>query len=352
VDWQEVRQGLYVVEIGDHGAALTAVREDREDDSFIYSVSDGDEWRTCKYSDVPVMARNIRVSAGWDSRRFILYGHRRNDAGREESVLVHINLDDEFSGPCTDANSDFESWSPKDEHGQCVMGQSSIIKRRKVGKTCYLAEEHIHEIVSQPCPCSLDDYECDFCFTRPWLNATCTLECIVPDLPDPGALCQAHSSTNPRFYPTTKGYRLVGGTKCNPALPGSVKPEGRIPCGALIREPGPHPGITDSSAAGVVIVIAIALVLLLAGLGTVLYLWRYNDSFYNTISYTTGIDNCFGRGTSAAASEIYAQALGGSLVDDKDDDDGDFKPGSALGVAVDKDKDLQQVKLNLDSDED
>lgn len=47
--------------------------------------------------------RNIRISTGWDSTEFILYGHKGNDA-----YVVHIDVNQAYSGKC--AEGDFEIW--------------------------------------------------------------------------------------------------------------------------------------------------------------------------------------------------------------------------------------------------
>lgn len=286
VDWTEVAKGPHVPEVGDHGAVVAMVPEDTLTDTLLFTVNDGKEWEKCVFTKNKFVARNIRVSQDWDSKRFIVYGHRRNEAtGQDDAVVVHVNFDDEFTGPC--GSSDFESWSPKDEHGQCVLGKYFTIQRRAFGNKCYLAEDHVHTANEGRCPCTKDDYECAHCFYRPDIADPCTLYCHVPNLPpEPKDVCKKDPNA---YYELDQGYRLVEEDLCDATQTSSVRPKGRVRCGSDFQAPAPISPPSGSSAG--IIIVLIVVVVLLALVGGVWYLWKYNDSFYNAVSYSLGIDD-------------------------------------------------------------
>eukprot|EP01123_Difflugia_compressa_P004576 TRINITY_DN16016_c0_g1_i1.p1 TRINITY_DN16016_c0_g1~~TRINITY_DN16016_c0_g1_i1.p1 ORF type:complete len:710 (-),score=133.91 TRINITY_DN16016_c0_g1_i1:27-2072(-) len=284
VKWQEVRKNDYVPEIGDHGSIVVMVKEDGLTDEVVYTINDGTDWPTCKFTDVAFDVSNIRVSLNWDSKRFILYGQRQIN-GTTKAVVVQLNFDEEFTGPCTE--NDFETWSPTSEHSHCVMGQSTNYNKRIKGRNCYLGEDYKVISSSKPCPCVDEDYECDHCFSRQDLSSPCSLFCPVPGLPSPPENCNSTQS-----YQVDKGYRLVDNDKCDIKLSGSEKPKGVVPCGqSNTNYPPNDSSITNKPNTAGIVVLIIIFVLIFSAIGIVYYLYKNNDSFYNFVSYTFGIED-------------------------------------------------------------
>jgi len=174
---------------------------------YIPTINDGNVWSTVM--DVT----NIRVSDGWDSWKFLVYGKRTLN-GQTNAVLVHLDFDSAFSGKCSYPD-DYEPWSPSDEHGHCVMGAQVIYMRRKKGKDCYFGEDHEHITSVKSCNCTIDDYDCNHCFYRPDLASPCTLECIVPGLPNEPEFCVNSTQEAQLYYYVDIGYRLIEGDVCN-----------------------------------------------------------------------------------------------------------------------------------------
>jgi len=276
---------------------------------------DLNEWYACKFADTnnSIVARNIRVSEGWDSTRFVLYGQKKNLTTNEwHAIIYHLNFDKEFSGKCTD--SDFETWTPKDIHGNCVMGRATTYYRRARGKTCFISEEATRKIVSTNCECQTEDYECDHCFFRPTLGAPCQLQCVVPNLPpDPPSCSNSTESKQGFFMADSIGYRLVDGDTCDASKASSERPKARLPCKF---NASPHPSADTSPHSGAMtgplpIIIAV-LLLIIVIVGGIWYLWKNNDGFYKLVRDTLGFDD--GR------SQRYEVTPGESLAPDDDDE--------------------------------
>jgi len=314
--WTEVRQGLYVPEIGDHGCIIALADIKEKTNELIYTVNNPEdlhEWRSCFFGgeNDKIIAKNIRVSDGWDSRRFLLYGQRRNaTTGALSAVVIHVNFDNEFSGQCTD--SDFEAWTPKNEHGECVMGRSTTYHRRAKGKTCYLSENHQGKTDVTNCECQLEDYECAHCFFRPDLGSECQLQCIVPNLPRDPALCVNSTVEHPLYFRVDNlGYRLVDNDTCDKNRPNAQTPMAKIPC-QIHYPPNPlQPSTIVAVATSPWSAIIIVVVILVGAVSGLWYLWKNNPSFYNCVSYTFGIDD----GRDARYQSVAPTEPGESLVE-------------------------------------
>jgi hypothetical protein len=230
---------------------------------------------------------NVRVSDGWNSRRFLLYGTRVNNSDTD-LVLVHVNFDDAFSGKCIYPD-DYTNWSPTDEHTYCVLGAKTNYMRRKLGEDCYFGEDHEHITTEHNCTCTEYDYECDHCFYRPDLSSPCTLECKVPGLPEEPDFC-LNSTESSLYYYSDYGYRLIPSDTCI-NLTTETKPRGRIPCKFDDEQPQPSPN--DN---GLILEEETILVTLLSIVACTAFLslsfgllWKTHPGFRNFCKTTFGI---------------------------------------------------------------
>jgi len=280
------------------------------------------QWNSCIFTNGTdkIIARNIRVSDGWDSTRFVLYGQKKDPVTNAlNAVLVHLNFDKEFSGKCVDA--DFETWIPKDLHGNCVMGRSTTYYRRAKGKTCYYGETHEKATTSTPCECHTEDYECDHCFFRPDLSSPCQLECLVPNIPPApkGACANATSFYSVEMF----GYRRIDNDSCDATRPNSQKPSSLIPCQYSQISPGTTGSIINpifETNGNSWVIVVVALILLLIGAGVIGYLWKYNESFYNCVKYTLGVDDNRTATVAYQTVDQNQEQEGLTTAEDKDED--------------------------------
>jgi len=249
----------------------------------------------------------------------VLYGQKKNvTTGAMNAIVVHLNFDNEFSGPCLE--SDLEPWSPRNEHGNCVMGRMTTYYRRAKGKTCYLREDHQRKTEVKNCECQTEDYECDHCFFRPDLSSPCQLQCLVPNLPPDPPLCVNSTTQNQLYYTLEKtGYRIVDNDTCDPTRPNAETPKSKIPCKFSTYVP-PSPNIKPPSTQTinpwiVLFIIVLSLIVLAVALWL---LWKYNSSFHNCISHTFGIED--GRETKYETVPVEDEQ-GQSLAENIDPDD-------------------------------
>jgi len=274
--WQEVHQSAFVPEIGDYGSVVVMVREDGVVNEISYTINDGFEWPTCVFTTEAFDVSNIRVDPEWDSRRFVLYGVRDTGNQTSQAVIIQLNFDDEFSGPCQ--QDDFEMWSPTDENNKCVMGVSKNYKKRKTGHTCYFGQDYNPFVSETVCACTVEDYECDYCFYRAELTSPCTLECDQVNLPPAPAECQG-------TYEADIGYRLVDNTKCDPKAATAVRPKVQLLC--------PQGQAPTPSPTGLRVILAImGFIIFISIIGVVFYFLRKkNESFRNFLKNTLGFED-------------------------------------------------------------
>jgi len=158
------------------------------------------------------------------------------------------------------------------------MGVSKTYKKRKTGRSCYLDQGYNPFVTETVCACTVEDYECDYCFYRTELTSPCTLECDQLILPAPPADCQG-------TYEADVGYRLVDNSKCNPNAAGAVKPKMQLPC--------PQAQVTTPSPVSIrVILVIMGFIIILSVIGVVIYfLKKKNEPFRNFLKNTLGFED-------------------------------------------------------------
>jgi len=276
-NWQEARRGYFVPEIGDYGSTIVMVREDSVVDEVVYSISDGDEWKTCKFTDTAFTVSNIRVDPEWDSRRFILYG-TRDVNGEKSAVIVQLNFEEEYSGQC--GGDDVAVWSPTDENGHCVLGLSHKYRKRKAGRTCYFGEGWTSDLGGQSCNCSIADYECAPCFYRPDLHSICTKECEIDPEPTPTSECE-----NSGYFSTALAYQKIDNSMCVNNDPTASPPKGLYPCYQLPSSPT---SITSSLIPILLVVIVFLGGLIFLGYVLIKKNKEVKDFITNTLGFNLG----------------------------------------------------------------
>ena len=116
-----------------------------------------------------------------------------------------------FDRECT--KKDYNEWSLIDTSNgfvMCVLGRKDVFERRISRSNCYNGINYDRPISSSSCPCTRDDYECDFGFMTDKMDPKkCTKD---PELNKP--LSIPMSCRPGQMYNRTKGYRKVPGDEC------------------------------------------------------------------------------------------------------------------------------------------
>ena len=209
--WEKALSGPHKYEFGDQGSILVAIAEGATD--FIhYSLDHGNTWTDV---DLPVnnfKAEILTTTLDSTSLKFLLVGTRANDDNTLKYYVMSIDFDDMHERTCD--NRDLERWDARadsDGEGTCLMGHKQYYMRRKKDADCFIKQEFKDpEVHSEPCKCTVADFECDFNFVRKKLDSK---ECEPKgNLIIPNGECKVFDDDT--TFLGSSGWRLIPGNDC------------------------------------------------------------------------------------------------------------------------------------------
>ncbi|KAI0923357.1 vacuolar protein sorting/targeting protein PEP1 [Taiwanofungus camphoratus] len=207
--WRMVRMGAHKYEFGDQGSIIVAINDEESTDTVSYSSDEGRTWNTFNYG-VKLRARILTTVPDSTSQKFVLVGQlARGDqkSGQGRYATVFLDFAPMRSRKCSE--NDFEPWYARSLTHECLMGHRQWYRRRKANVDCYVGEKFADPVGHEDdCPCTDEDYECDYNFVRQGD------EC-VPSGPEPipAGVCSAQDPN--QTYKGSSGFRLIPGNTCN-----------------------------------------------------------------------------------------------------------------------------------------
>lgn len=209
LNWYEIRKGVYIYEIGDHGGLIVVSKFDQPTTSVMYTYDEGITWETITISEEAIQIKNILIEPTSSSQHFLVYGVKKSKEG--ESVGIVISLDFSSLHMPTCGRSDYEIWTPKSnkEGHECLLGRKVSYSRRKRDSKCLNGEGFERKVIVETCPCTDDDFQCDIGYHRVEPGDPCTpLKYIDPkEANKPPEVCNG-------YYTISRGYRKVAGNYC------------------------------------------------------------------------------------------------------------------------------------------
>jgi len=264
--WNKISAGNNIYEFADHGGLMLMANLTSATDLVSYSWNEGYSFTTCKFASFPFEVENIVVDPTSTSTQFVVHGYRVQ-SGVKTGVIVHFDFSGLHERQCED--SDYEIWSPTDSQnitGSCYLGQQLAYTRRRRFAECFNGDDFEPLSVLKSCPCSREDYECDFCYEYKDLFCEQISGCVVDPAPCSGG-----------FQNVSNGYRLIAEDKCtllNGGLNLLPKP---IPCdGGSVSSPSHR---AKGGVVTAVVIVIILIVIAMAGGGFYLYKKNKNLSF-------------------------------------------------------------------------
>eukprot|EP01102_Stenamoeba_stenopodia_P022955 TRINITY_DN9759_c0_g1_i1.p1 TRINITY_DN9759_c0_g1~~TRINITY_DN9759_c0_g1_i1.p1 ORF type:complete len:780 (-),score=81.96 TRINITY_DN9759_c0_g1_i1:52-2391(-) len=207
---------------GDNGGLFVMTASTGPITRLSYTWNDGVTINSCEFTEVPTEITYIMPGIGISSSSMVLLGARQNE-NDTNGVLIEVDFSKSLPRKCQgienagNETSDFEYWTPDDPYSasQCLNGERVVYVRRKRGVACYLGEDYQSVVTTESCPCSLSDYECEYCFDLDEATGECKLICHeVPDFSPAADECK-----NEDFYWSgASGYRLIAGNTCQGGL--------------------------------------------------------------------------------------------------------------------------------------
>jgi len=274
---------------------------------LVFTLDEGKTFKECNFTDVPVDIRNIMVVPYWTSRKFILWGLRDSKA-----VVIHFDMTNTLPRQCIE--SDYEWWVPTFAGRECLLGQKVEFRRKKQDSVCFNGEEHETRQVVTNCTCTIEDYECDFCFDYDEQTQQCVFGCTedseqIKKLPFPPLNCKD-------FYEAVGiGWRKVSNDKCDDTPQDSIRIpnlKAYIPC--KLNHTNEEPA---GKGVNIIVGVVVTLTIIVALVGSVVLLYKKNQRFHDCIKYT------FDSPSARPSTKEYKQVSVNTDLEDvlKDDDE-------------------------------
>lgn len=130
LNWQVIRIGVHIYEIGDHGAIIAIAKKNAPTKQIDFSWDEGQTWDSLTISDREIYVENIIIEPNSISQQFMVYGtyaevNESPDGSSEiergnQAFLVYVDFSQLHEPQCKGIesagapDSDYELWTPHD----------------------------------------------------------------------------------------------------------------------------------------------------------------------------------------------------------------------------------------------
>uniref|UniRef100_A0A1A8CCM2 Sortilin-related VPS10 domain containing receptor 1 n=1 Tax=Nothobranchius kadleci TaxID=1051664 RepID=A0A1A8CCM2_NOTKA len=167
--WREIFQEEYSVFFLNQGGSLVAIRHTPLPIRHIWlSFDEGRNWDKYSFTSSPLYVDGVLGEPGEDILIMTIFGHFSH---RSEWQLVKIDFRSIFQLPCT--SEDYVTWQLHNEGEVCIMGMKRIFQKLRANARCVKARDQYISQMSDSCPCTEADFECDYGFERQ-IDGSCT----------------------------------------------------------------------------------------------------------------------------------------------------------------------------------
>ncbi|GMG39395.1 unnamed protein product [Ambrosiozyma monospora] len=222
ITWREVKKGVYMWEYGDQGSVIVLVNGKDNTNKLSYSVDEGENWVDYQFTDEEVTVEDISNIPSDNSLTFLLFT-RVPLARGDKTKVFRIDFSQLLRDKCNldlehpDAD-DFTLWTPVNplQKNGCLLGHEVQYYRKNRGSTATRTLCRVGKKLIQPytvvrnCPCTKQDYECDFNHFRD-SSGSCKLIHHSSGLYR-SQICNADDAPDEYFLPT--GYRKISLSTC------------------------------------------------------------------------------------------------------------------------------------------
>eukprot|EP00794_Sanderia_malayensis_P006074 gene6074-6776_t len=209
-NWTKVLEGPHHYAIGDHGNLIVAVSQlygnKTNVTTLYYSLDQGRCWNSLKFSDDPMIIKEIVTEPHSKKRSFSLWGYFKDpDQKSVDWQVVTVNFHNVFTRKCQ--SDDFEYWYPHaiGRKDGCFLGIKEGYPRTKQKTMCFSGEDYKPKVTKEHCKCTLQDLECDFGYEKDVLG-----KCIR----DETVKLEVCKNGDEERIDEGQGYRRVPGDEC------------------------------------------------------------------------------------------------------------------------------------------
>uniref|UniRef100_A0A8C2BRY5 Sortilin n=1 Tax=Cyprinus carpio TaxID=7962 RepID=A0A8C2BRY5_CYPCA len=206
--WFQALKGPHHYAILDSGGLLVAVE---------FSTDEGQCWHVHNFTDEPMYFTGLASEPGARSMNISLWGYRETVLN-QYWVSVTIDFRQLLSRDCQE--NDYIQWLAhssdiSDPTDGCMLGYKERFLRLRKDSVCWNGRDYIVTKEPTTCPCTLNDFQCDFGFYHAENSSVCVEQ---PDLIGHSLEFCLHGR---KEQLQTSGYRKIPGDHCE----GGITPE-------------------------------------------------------------------------------------------------------------------------------
>ncbi|GAB1288012.1 Sortilin [Apodemus speciosus] len=207
--WAKMLEGPHYYTILDSGGILVAIEHSNRPINW-FSTDEGQCWQRYVFTQEPIYFTGLASEPGARSMNISVWGFTESFITRQW-VSYTIDFKDILERNCEE--DDYTTWlahstDPGDYKDGCILGYKEQFLRLRKSSVCQNGRDYV--VAKQPsvCPCSLEDFLCDFGYFRPE-NAS---ECVEqPELKGHELEFCLYGKEE---HLTTNGYRKIPGDRC------------------------------------------------------------------------------------------------------------------------------------------
>ncbi|XP_039971651.1 sortilin-like [Xiphias gladius] len=254
--WLLALRGPHHYAILDSGGLLVAVEHTNSVVNQIkFSTDEGQCWHTYNFTSDPLHFSGMDSEPGSRSMNVSLWGYR-NDFSKW--VVITIDFRKLLTRDCTEG--DYVQWlahsaNPIGSNDGCVLGYKETFLRLRKDSVCWNGRDYAVTKKLSPCPCTLDDYHCDFGYYRPENRSECVEQEEMKGRPLEFCL----NGTTEQLQ--TSGYRKIPGDQCDGGFqPDRKETDLRKMCTSNALYPN---SLTETSSLNAAVIVMVVIVVLL-----------------------------------------------------------------------------------------
>ncbi|XP_038138888.1 sortilin 1b [Cyprinodon tularosa] len=209
--WIKALEGPHHYAMLDSGGLLVAVEDNGEPINKIkFSTDEGQCWNVYNFTEEPISFTGLASEPGARSMNVSIWGYRENFIS-QYWVSFTIDFRELLTRSCDD--NDYVEWLAhsddiSDPNDGCMLGYKEKFLRLRKDSVCLNGRDYILNTQPTPCPCTLDDFLCDFGYQRKENSSECVEQ---PDLQGKVLEFCLHGKEEQL---QTSGYRKIPGDKC------------------------------------------------------------------------------------------------------------------------------------------
>ncbi|KAI4902300.1 hypothetical protein NFI96_034718 [Prochilodus magdalenae] len=272
--WLRALQGPHHYAILDSGGLLVAVEHNptMPISQVKFSTDEGQCWHVYNFTNEPLYFTGLASEPGARSMNVSIWGYRETLL-TQYWVSVTIDFRELLTRDCGDG--DYVQWLAhsddiSDPNDGCNLGYKEHFLRLKKDSVCWNGRDYIVNKQPTPCPCTLDDFLCDFGYYRKENSSECVEQAELKghDL----EIC-IHGK---KEHLQTNGYRKIPGDKCEQGKEPERKViDVRSKCVSNLLEPQLQRQDETKHSKSAPIIVTVIAILLISCIAGVLFVKKY-----------------------------------------------------------------------------